>query len=92
MAGDHVLAIGSSKANGEAGPSSYWCHFSMQDLLDSAWMSFAKMMSWAGGEEEEPFDLSLLSTRQLRQLKWAFNVLDEDGSGFIQGNELVKDI
>ena len=39
-------------------------------------------------EQEEPFELTMLSSRQLRQLRWAFNVLDEDGSGTLEGNEL----
>jgi calmodulin len=30
----------------------------------------------------------MLSSRQLRQLRWAFNVLDEDGSGTLEGAEL----
>ena len=36
-------------------------------------------------EQEEPFELTMLSSRQLRQLRWAFNVLDEDGSGTLEG-------
>ena len=39
-------------------------------------------------EQEEPFELTMLSSRQLRQLRWAFNVLDEDGSGTLEGAEL----
>ena len=39
-------------------------------------------------EQEEPFELTMLSSRQLRQLRWAFNVLDEDCSGTLEGNEL----
>ena len=41
-------------------------------------------------EPEEEFDLNMLSARQLRQLRWAFNVLDEDKSGYIQGTELEQ--
>ena len=39
-------------------------------------------------EQEEPFELTMLSSRQLRQLRWAFNLLDEDGSGTLEGAEL----
>lgn len=41
-------------------------------------------------EPEEEFSLNMLSARQLRQLRWAFNVLDEDKSGYIQGKELEQ--
>ena len=41
-------------------------------------------------EPEEEFNLNMLSARQLRQLRWAFNVLDEDKSGYIAGKELEQ--
>ena len=48
------------------------------------------LMQWSKKEVREPFDMTVLSSRQTRQLRWAFNVLDVDGSGYIQGEELEQ--
>ena len=66
----------------------YWCtNFNIGQALSDAYSTVLEGMGFER-EKPEPFDLTLLSSRQLRQLKWAFNVLDEDGSGSIQGHEL----
>ena len=59
-------------------------------LFQRGWSQFAILMQWSKKEVREPFDMTVLSSRQTRQLRWAFNVLDVDGSGYIQGYELEQ--
>ena len=71
--------------------SRLWCGgFNMRNLGRKLENAYIGLLSSFGVEmeQEEPFELTMLSSRQLRQLKWAFNVLDEDGSGTLEGNEL----
>lgn len=70
--------------------SRLWCGgfvSSLRRKLEDAYMSLLESFG-VEMEHEEPFELTMLSSRQVRQLRWAFNVLDEDGSGTLEGNEL----
>ena len=53
---------------------------------------FSACWGWVTHHEqkEQEFNLNMLSAKQLRQLRWAFNVVDEDKSGYIQGKELQQ--
>lgn len=85
---DHGLSAGGDEQS-ESFFSRVLCLPVGRRLVES-WRTLAEMIGWKEPEEEEPFTIDLLSSRQLRQLRWAFNVLDEDGSGFIQGHELEQ--